>query len=274
MNLLTVDKTKCNGCGFCALVCPVQLIKLDKRGDMPAPIAGAAKRCINCGHCLAVCPFGALALASMPVEKCPALKPAWRIPFDDLAGFLKSRRSVRVYKPTPVGRATIEKLVDIARYAPSGINRQPLRWAIILKPDKVRQIAEATVNWMRGLIRSGSPLAASLSMENIVTAWDQGADWICRGAPHLIVAYALKDDRTAVPAATAALTYLELAAASAGLGACWAGYVQMAVNAFPDARQLAGIPSRTECFGAMMVGYSGVNYARVPLRNPPHVIWH
>lgn len=273
MNLFTVDKARCNGCGLCALVCPVQLIKFDKRVGLPVPVARAAQRCINCGHCLAVCPLGALTLASMPVEKCRELKPAWRIAFDDLAGFLKSRRSVRVYKPIPVSRATLEKIVDVARYAPSGVNRQPVRWAIILEPDKVRQVAGATVNWMRGLVASGLPLAVSLGMANIVAAWDQGADWICRGAPHLILAYALKDDRMAVPAATIALTYLELAAASAGLGACWAGYVQMAVNAFPDARRSAGIPSRTECCGAMLVGYSGVNYSRVPLRNPPHIVW-
>lgn len=273
MSLFTVDKAKCKFCGLCALVCPVQLIKFDKRGDIPAPIESAEKRCINCGHCLAVCRFGAFALASMPEEACRELKPGWRIPFHDLEDFLKSRRSVRIYKPEPVSRETLAKLIDVARYAPSGINRQPLKWAVILEPGKVRQIAAAVVNWMQVLVKSNSPLAASLSMENLVTAWDKGADWVCRGAPHLICAYALKGDLTAAQSATTALTYLELAAAAHNLGACWAGYVQIAVNSSLDVRKLTGIPSRTECFGAMMIGYPGVNYSRIPLRNTPHVIW-
>lgn len=273
MNLFTVDQEKCKRCGLCAFVCPVQIIKFDKHGDVPSPMANAEKRCINCGHCLAVCPSDAFLLASMPLEECRKIKSGWRIPVGDMENFLKSRRSVRIYKPEPVSRETLAKLIDIARYAPSGINRQPVKWAVILEPGKVRQIAEAVINWTRVLVKSGSPLAAALSMENLVTAWDKGQDWICRGAPHLIVAYALKDDRTAAQSATTALTYLELAAASYNLGACWAGYVQIAVNSSPDVRKLIGIPSRTECFGVMMVGYPGVNYARIPLRNAPHVIW-
>jgi len=47
-------------------------------------------------------------------------------------------------------------------------------------------------------------LAASLRMEHIVSSWEKGEDWICRGAPHLVFVYALKDDMTAAQASTIA----------------------------------------------------------------------
>ncbi len=273
MEFLTVDEKKCVRCGLCARVCPMQLIEFDERDGVPEPIEGAAERCINCGHCLAVCPCDALALAAMPLEKCRKMKSAGMVTFEELDDFLKSRRSMRVYKPESVGREMLAKLIDVARYAPSGINRQPIKWAVVLEREKVRQVAGAAVDWMRGMTRSKAPLAAALNMENIVAAWEKGADWICRGAPHLVLAYALKGDMTAAQAAVTALTYLELAAAANKLGACWAGYVNLAVNLSPDVRKLVGLPSRADCFGAMMVGYPGISYSRIPLRNPPHIVW-
>jgi len=273
MGLFSVDKKKCKCDGLCAAVCPIRIIKFNNSERIPYPLDNAEELCINCGHCLAVCPYGALSLSAMSLDSCQQLKPGWRIPPDKIELFLKGRRSVRIYKPEPVERITLEKLIDIASYAPSGINRQPVNWAVILEPVKVKQLAEMVVNWMRVLIKDGSPLAASLRMEHIVSSWEKGEDWICRGAPHLVFVYALKDDMTAAQASTIALTYLELAAASFNLGACWAGYVSIAVNLSPEVRKFVGISLRTDCFGAMMIGHPGVSYSRIPLRNKPHIIW-
>jgi nitroreductase len=126
---------------------------------------------------------------------------------------------------------------------------------------------------MRSLVAASSPMAKSFHLENIVSAWDKGNDWVCRGAPHIVIAYALKDDPIAPQACTIALTYLELSAASLGLGACWAGYVSMALNMSEEARRYAGLSSKTSCQGAMMVGYPKVKYSRIPLRNKPRILW-
>jgi nitroreductase len=77
----------------------------------------------------------------------------------------------------------------------------------------------------------------------------------------------LKEDVTAPAACTVALAYTELAAVSFGLGACWAGYVNMALNMWPPARRILGISKRRVCFGALMVGYPGFEYYRIPARN-------
>jgi len=273
MSSITVNKDKCGGDGKCAVVCPLQILKIDRVSRLPVMIEWGEKACIKCGHCVAVCPSGALSLADMPAASCPTLRSDWRVGPERIEPFLKGRRSIRVYKDEAVEKQTIEKLIDIASYAPSGINRQPVCWAVLYDTQKVRQMAELTIEWMRSLVKSASPLAAALHMENIIKAWDEGHDWICRGAPHLILTYSLKDDMTAPQACTIALTYMELAAASYGLGACWAGYVHMAVNMSDDARRLAGLSKRTSCFGAMLIGHSKFDYHRIPLRNKPHATW-
>ncbi len=123
------------------------------------------------------------------------------------------------------------------------------------------------MEWMKRLVAEQSPLAGSLHLEAMVDAWRNGNDRICRAAPHLVIAYGLKDDMTAGQAGAIALTYLELAAAGRGLGACWAGYVMMAVNADASLKEYVGLRKRHSCCGAMLLGYPAYPYHGY-LRNP------
>jgi nitroreductase/NAD-dependent dihydropyrimidine dehydrogenase PreA subunit len=273
MNFLDVDKTKCRHDGACVADCPVEILKLDEATQMPVVIEGRQEFCINCGHCVAVCPHGALSLGTMPVSVCEPLGNDWRLSPDAASRFLKGRRSTRVFKDKGVERPLIEKLIDTAHYAPSGINRQPVCWSVVYERKRVAEAAQLTVDWMKTLIKEQSPLAQGLHMESLLRAWEKGKDRICRRAPHLIVAYGLTDDMTAGQASTIALTFLELSAASFGLGACWAGYVHMAANMYPPLKKFLGLRSRENCYGIMLLGFAKYPYFRIPLRNTPKVIW-
>jgi nitroreductase len=44
---------------------------------------------------------------------------------------IKTRRSIRKFKPDPIPDDDIRKLIDAGRLAPSGVNLQPTRYAII-----------------------------------------------------------------------------------------------------------------------------------------------
>lgn len=74
-------------------------------------------------------------------------------------------------------------------------------------------------------------------------------------------------------ACTIALTYLELAATSMGLGTCWAGYFNVAATSFPPMQEALALPPGHQAFGSMMVGCPKFSYHRLPLRNPPAISW-
>lgn len=268
-----VDKKTCKGDGRCVEICPLQVLKMNEKERVPEFVPGGGDICINCGHCFAFCPPGSIKLSTMNVENSMRLDHSKLPSAEQVELFLKGRRSIRTYKDEPVAKESIEKLLDIARYAPSGVNRQPVNWAVVMGKGRVHDLGEFVSKWMEELLRTKSPLAESLRFDRLVESWKKDEDMICRGAPCIVIAYGLKDDPMVPQSCTISATYLELAAFGLGLGACWAGYVSMAVNMSEDVRKFTGLSGRATAGAAMMIGYSKYRYSRIPLRNPARIIW-
>ncbi len=63
---LTLDRTRCTGCGICAEACPKEAIEVKKapeteEGEAKPPVIDIdEQKCQYCGICEALCPFGAL----------------------------------------------------------------------------------------------------------------------------------------------------------------------------------------------------------------------
>ncbi|MFO7974460.1 MAG: nitroreductase family protein [Candidatus Hydrogenedentota bacterium] len=57
---------------------------------------------------------------------------------------LKSRRSIRSFKPDPVRKEVIEDIVDCGRLAATGRNEQLWEFVVVTKPEMRKQIAETT----------------------------------------------------------------------------------------------------------------------------------
>jgi len=273
MSVLSVDPAKCARDGTCIAVCPMGIIEFKEKDAYPAMIDGGDALCISCGHCVAVCPHAAMAHACMQPEDCPPVQEALVLNPAHVEHFLRARRSVRQYKQQAADRQLLVKLIDVARFAPSGHNLQPVHWLVIYERKEVDRLAAMVIDWMRNLIREKSPLAASMHLDRVVATWEAGAERICRGAPHVIVAHGHKDNRAAPAACTIALTYLELAAPSFGLGACWGGYFNTAAAAWPPLAEALRLPVGHLSFGAMMVGYPKFKYQRLPLRKDADIIW-
>jgi nitroreductase/NAD-dependent dihydropyrimidine dehydrogenase PreA subunit len=272
MELFTLDQQTCNRDGLCAMVCPIGIIDWC-RGQLPLAGPAADTLCIRCGHCVAICPTGSFHHRDMDPALCPPVHPEWRLSAEQCEHFLRARRSIRVYKRQPVAREMLQRLIEMARYAPTGINSQGVRWLVIDKRHTLDRLAGLVVQWMQWLEREIPEMARSLHVDRAIRRWQEGVDGILRGAPALIVAHAEAENRMAPTSCTIALSYLELAATGLGLGTCWAGYFNAAANTFPPLRQALALAEDQQCFGAMMVGYPGLHYQRLPTRKQPEITW-
>lgn len=274
MALITIDNVKCKQDGICAAVCPAGIIQLENKDTFPMIAASDEEFCIACGHCVSICPHGALEHAVLKPEECLPLKKELLPDPEAAEQFLRSRRSIRVYKKEAVEREILERVIKLAGHAPSGHNLQPVRWLVIHNGEEVQTLAAMVIDWMRYLIQEKSPMVAAMHLDRVVAAWEDGRDRICRSAPHVIVAHAEKENPTAPAACTIALSYLELAAGPFGLGTCWAGYFNAAASFWPPMQSALNFPEGHTNFGAMLIGYPQFGYKRMPPRQPPVIAWH
>ncbi len=272
MGLLIVDESKCKKDGICARECPTAIIHQKKGESYPRLAPGVEPFCIRCGHCVAVCPHGALSHAEVPLERCPPIIKERVIGEEQAVQFLRSRRSIRFFKDRPVEKETIQGLIETARYAPTASNGQPVVWQVFTDRDRIRELAEAPVAWMRTVLKE-NPGGAAPYLPLLVSAWDAGYDAVLRGAPALVAASAPREARSGMVDVSLALSYLELAATAAGLGTCWAGLLQGAILASPALKQAVGIPNGHPHHYPLMLGYPKARYFRLPERRAPRITW-
>jgi nitroreductase/NAD-dependent dihydropyrimidine dehydrogenase PreA subunit len=271
--LFTVDNDKCTRCGLCAMACPVALVVLKDKESLPAPARGAGEICIRCGHCVAACPEGALDHAAMAAADCPPLNRDLLPGPEAVELLFRSRRSCRNYTSKPVPRELVQRLIETARYAPTGHNMQNVRWLAVTNPEETKRLAGITVDWMRAAVKSQPEFAAAMHLDRVIMAWGLGFDAVLRGAPCLVAAHAPQEDPTAPTSATIALAYLELAAGGLGLAGCWAGFFQAAARFWPPMAEALALPPGHVSNGAMMLGFPKFRYSRLPKRNAPEILW-
>ncbi len=272
MSLFEVDVSKCKKDNICIAVCPLGNIE-QANGGVPKPANGAKEICVNCGHCVAACPTGALSHRAMRPEQCAPIKPALSLNAEQAEQFLRGRRSIRTYRTDPVDRAVLARIIGTASTGPSGHNTQPVEWLVIHDTSEVRRLSGFVIDWMRFMIKQKPDFAKMLLLELVVDKWEKGYDAVCRSAPHVVMAYAHKDNGMAPSACTIALAYLELAAQANGLGACWAGYFDVAARYWPPLQKELGLPTDKVSYGAMMIGYPKYKYYRIPLRKEARISW-
>jgi F420 biosynthesis protein FbiB-like protein len=151
------------------------------------------------------------------------------IGLEALQPFLRSRRSVRSFRPDPIEPALVQGLLEAARWAPSPHNRQPWRYVVLQEADSRQRLAQAMGERLRAerladgadpkaveadVSRSyaritGAPLAVLLCMT--MAQMDRYPD----------ARRSRAERRMAVQGVAMAGQNLLLAAHAAGLGACW-----------------------------------------------------
>lgn len=123
----------------------------------------------------------------------------------DVIAAMLERRSVRRFKNEPVPQATVGRLIDAARWAPSAGNIQPWQFYVVYNDRKKQELAAAALNQR---FVSEAPVVIVVCSEPETSA----AKYRERGRN----LYVIQDT-------AAAVQNILLAAEGYGLGACWVG---------------------------------------------------
>lgn len=96
----------------------------------------------------------------------------------DVLNAIRTRRSIRHYKDHEVSEEDVTAILEAGRWAPSGLNNQPWRFAVVRDPKVKNEIAELTR--YREIIR-GAPVIFVVFMDN-TAGYDRVKDCQAIGA--------------------------------------------------------------------------------------------
>jgi len=273
MGFLFIDESKCKKDGLCVSECPLSIIQLKDEESIPELIPGGEQVCLLCGHCVAICPHGALSHEKILIEACQPIDKNIIISEEQAVQFLRSRRSVRLFKDKPIEKEKLKRLIEIARYAPTGSNSQLVEWTVFTDKNEIRKLAGLTVDWMK-YMQENDPGAAKLPyIPLIISAWEMGMDVVLRDAPALIIASAPATAIGGMIDVSLALSYFELMAQKMGIGTCWAGLMHGGMLLWQPLKEAVGLPEGHIHHYAMMLGYAKPKYFRLPERKAPKIYW-
>ena len=183
---------------------------------------------------------------------------------------INTRRSVRSYEDRPVERERIEAALQAALMAPSGQNRQPVRFWVI-------QDAPTLADLERDLYAQGLKLKKMLWLLGaIVPQFKHGKgkrvftslrEKLFNGAPALVLIGAdVTASSTHKKDCTLAAENFMLAALDQGLSTCYIGWTVL-LNRMPSWKKRLHIPKTTEIVDGIILGHS-TPPAKAPSRNP------
>jgi nitroreductase len=145
----------------------------------------------------------------------------------DVVEAIRTRRSIRRFKPDDVSDELIRRLIDAARWAPSGGNAQP--WVFIIVKD--RQLKEKIRSFLADrALRYAESVEGKEELEKLRS--DAKSRWIeavkseryqkhVREAPVLIAIFGDSSSNCHIHDCCAATQNLILASHAFGLGSCW-----------------------------------------------------
>ena len=171
--------------------------------------------------------------------------------YETLLKLVKMRQSVRKFRPDPIPEDTINKILEVARWAMSGANSQPWEFVVVKNPEVRAKLAEAT----------GKQISVVTAPVTIVTCADiqRAGKSGARGSFFSLVDTAF------------ASLLLLLGAVEQGLGACFVGSYD------PEAvAKLLALPEYIRPVGLITIGYAAEQSqkpktSKIPLQKMVHV---
>lgn len=172
--------------------------------------------------------------------------------YEALMQVIRKRRSHRGYDSRPVSKDDIIKIIDAARWAPSGANIQPWEFLVIQDPATVRELA-GILKREKDLIQKADPEFPAMGREFHDTV---GTYILVLGDTRLMDAFPRVTtdvmEWTFCSSLAAATMNMHLAAASLGLGSVW---LTVHRETESQIRRLLDIPEVFRVYTVMPLGY-------------------
>ncbi|MBW1710634.1 MAG: nitroreductase family protein [Deltaproteobacteria bacterium] len=184
----------------------------------------------------------------------------------ELFDAIKGRRSVRKFKPDPVPKEVLEGILELALWAPSGMNRQESYFIVVQgeKKEELRKIFSDAFNDMKPTLEKVFAEKPKI-VEGMRVFFETYG-----GAPVFIFAYAGKMPNGGwdTNSSAVAVQNLLLAAHEAGLGSTWTDGV---LRKEKEINEALGIEDR-KLICVLPVGYPDET-PRVPPRREDRIEW-
>ncbi len=261
-----VDQELCIGCESCVMDCPLRVLTM--KDGVPEVVSDRESLCIGCLHCLTVCPTGAVSMAGFTADDCLELKDLLPHP-DRMEVLIRGRRSVRSYLDENIEPAVMERLLQVAWQAPTGVNARGVLFTVVDDREVMNRLRSVVMDRLDERIRAGNLPEHLDFFSGFVKLWqEKKIDTLFRGAPHLIITSAPTKSPCPEQDCIIALSYFELFAHSLGLGTVWDGLAKLAFAALlPAMIEELGVPGDHKLGYVMAFGKPAVEYHRtVPLR--------
>ena len=162
---------------------------------------------------------------------------------------MKSRRTIRQFKPIEVEDEKVNMILEAGRYAPTGANSQNVKYTIL--GSKQAEAEEICVN----LFRKGKKVGNLSSYLRRIEVTD---DFFFKGAPLVIVV----SSKSSINAGLAS-AYMEIMANSLGLGVLYSGFFVMCTKLSRKLRNLIELERGYDVVSCMVIGYPKVKYQRI-----------
>jgi nitroreductase len=194
--------------------------------------------------------------------------------YEGLLEQVKNRRSIRRFKSDPIPDEYIDKIIEMARYAPSGFNTQPWDFVVVKKKELRKQIIDILVGAREKATAQKPAISAesnpTLPLDKLMNFKGQNYQGFLK-APVFIILYGDTRARVGLPpgldkgphekymhilkaSLANAFLYMHLAASSLGLAAKW--WTQVAFEpSHTEVKQLLGIPQALIAYDMLLLGY-------------------
>lgn len=285
--VISINEKTCSTCGLCAKICPVRIFKSSK-GNLTT--THHSEECVLCGHCLCGCQTNSIIHSGFELTHFKRIhnkKPVnSALAFD----FLSQRRSVRNYKKQTPSIDLIEKIIQIAGYAP-GSPHHRIGWirnvTVVYGEDGMQQVLHITAEYMQKTVKlinswmvkmaakfddsAKSAQSVVPDLEMRLDEYKNGCDAITYNAPVAIFLHAPKTSSMPQTDCDAAALLIQLYAEANGLCTCWNGLIQGAaagdhLRGFTKLADFLKIPQDHKCYAAMTAGYPSVRLHSIPER--------